>query len=218
MTDKKRIMCFGDSLTWGWVPIAEGVPTTRYPFEQRWSGVMGQSLGNDFEIIEEGLSGRTTNVDDPTDSRLNGSQYLPSALATHLSLDLVVIMLGTNDTKVYFHRSAFEIATGMSVLLGQIASCAGGVGAVYPAPQILLVAPPPLGNMPHPWFASLFENATQKTQELAKHYASLASFFNVNFLNAGEFISTDGVDGIHFTPENNQVLGSAIADRVQTIL
>ena len=99
MADKKRIMCFGDSLTWGWIPVRDGSPTLRYPFEQRWAGAMLNDLGPDYEVIEEGLSARTTDLDDPVDPRLNGSAYLPSALASHLPLDLVIIMLGTNDPK-----------------------------------------------------------------------------------------------------------------------
>jgi lysophospholipase L1-like esterase len=210
-------MCFGDSLTWGWIPIAEGSPTLRYPIEQRWTGVMAARLGSGFEIIEEGLSARTTNLDDPTDPRLNGSAYLPSALASHLPLDLVIVMLGTNDTKSFFHRTPYEIANGMSKLLGQIATSAGGVGTPYPAPQALVIAPPPLTPMPHPWFQGMFEGGHEKSKELAKHYKALASFFRVNFLNAGDFISTDGVDGIHFTAQNNADLGHAVADKVKAI-
>ena len=96
-----------------------------------------------FEIIEEGLSGRTTDLDDPTDPRLNGSAYLPSALATHLPLDLVILQLGTNDTKTYFHRSAYDIAVGMSKLLVQVGTSAGGVGTAYPAPRAADVRPLP---------------------------------------------------------------------------
>lgn len=218
MTDKKRILCFGDSLTWGWVPIAEGAPTSRYPFEERWTGAMAQSLGDDYEIIEEGLSARTTDLDDPTDPRLNGSAYLPSCLASHLPLDLVIIMLGTNDTKSYFHRSPYEIATGMSKLLGQVASSAGGFGAIYPAPQAMIMAAPALAHMPHPFFQGMFEGGHEKTKELAQQYADLADFFGVAFLSAGDHISTDGVDGIHLTAEANITLGRAAADKVRSTL
>jgi len=79
---EKRIMCFGDSLTWGWVPVIEGVPTTRYSADVRWTGVMQKELGRDYVVIEEGLSARTTSLDDPTDPRLDGSAYLPAALAS----------------------------------------------------------------------------------------------------------------------------------------
>lgn len=217
MTDK-RIMCFGDSLTWGWVPVEEGVPTTRYPAEQRWPGVLQAELGEGYIIIEEALSGRTTSLDDPTDSRLNGSTYLPSALASHLPLDLVTLMLGSNDTKAYFHRTPFEITAGMSKLVGQVLACAGGVGTSYPAPKVLIIAPPPLAPMPHAYFQALFGGAYEKSAQFGKLYGDLADFMKVDFLDASEIISTDGVDGIHFTEENNRELGLTVAKKVRQIL
>lgn len=218
MSEKKRIMCFGDSLTWGWDPVIGGIPVKRYPYEERWTGAMGIELGDDYEIIEEGLSGRTTAFDDPTDPRLNGGAYLPSALASHLPLDLVIVMLGTNDTKPFLNKTAHEIAAGMLTLVGHIAKSAGGVGTAYPAPQMLIVAPPPMVEIPTPWFDELFEGAQEKSAELAKHYESMTTFCGVPFLNAGDYIETDGVDGIHFTAETNIKLGKAIADKVKTIL
>ena len=214
----KRILCFGDSLTWGWVAVAEGAPTSRFPSRQRWTGVMAARLGADYEIIEEGLSARTTSIDDPVDPRLNGSAYLPSALASHLPLDLAIIMLGTNDTKSYYHRTPYEIAVGMSKLAAQVLTSAGGVGTVYPAPKLLLVAPPPLAALPDPWFEGMFEGGREKTLALASHYKALANFMKVEFFDAGSVISTDGIDGIHFSAENNADLGAALAGKVTGIL
>jgi lysophospholipase L1-like esterase len=217
MLNTRRILCFGDSLTWGWRPIAEGVPVERYGRSERWTGVMAQHLADGYEIVEEGLSGRTTNLDDPTDPRLNGAAYLPAALASHLPLDLVVIMLGTNDTKAYFARSPFEIATGVSILLSQLAASAGGVGTAYPAPRALLVAPPPLGDIPIAWLAELYRGGKEKSAQLAGHYSALAEFLGVAFLDAGSVITTDGVDGIHFSLSNNAVLGMALAHAVRSL-
>jgi lysophospholipase L1-like esterase len=215
---RKRVLCFGDSLTWGWIPVAEGMPTQRYPRDVRWTGVMADRLGDDFDVIEEGLSARTTNVDDPTDPRLNGAAYLPSCLATHLPLDLVILMLGTNDTKVYLRRTSLDIGLGMGVLLTQVLTSAGGVGTLYPAPKVLVVSPPTTALMPDPWFALIFEGAHQKTAELSEVYSALAGFAKVPFFDAGSVITTDGVDGLHLNPENNHDLGVALSDQVRTLL
>jgi lysophospholipase L1-like esterase len=215
---KKSILCFGDSLTWGWVPVLEGSPTLRYPFEQRWPGVMKAQLGAGYDVIEEGLSARTTSADDPNDPRLNGSQYLPTAIASHLPLDLVIIMLGTNDAKPYFNRTPYDIAYGMAKLVGQVLAGGGGVGTPYPAPKCLVVAPPPLATRPHPFFQGMFGGADEKTAELAAQYRAMADFTKVDFLNAGDFITTDGCDGIHFTAQNNHDLGMAIAAKVREIV
>lgn len=218
MTEQKSILCYGDSLTWGWIPVAEGAPTLRYPFRDRWTGAMAAALGAGYHIIEEGLSARTTSLDDPNDPRLNGSAYLPAALASHLPLDLVIVMLGTNDTKSYFRRTPYEIANGMAKLVGQIAGSAGGVGTPYPAPKVLVVAPPPLTPMPHPFFQGMFEGGHEKTAALATQYRAMADFMKVAFFDAGSVISTDGCDGIHFTAQNNHDLGKALAAKVTDLL
>ena len=214
MAEKRSILCFGDSLTWGWIPVKESAPTLRYPYEQRWTGAMAAKLGDGYHIIEEGLSARTTSLDDPNDARLNGSAYLPAALASHLPLDLVIIMLGTNDTKSYFHRTPYEIANGMGKLVGQVLTSAGGVGTPYPAPRVLVVAPPPLAPMPDPSFEGMFGGGYEKSKQLAGLYKALADFTKVEFLAAGDHVATDGVDGIHFSAETNIKLGNAIADKV----
>lgn len=212
------ILCFGDSLTWGWVPSDPVVPTVRHPAGTRWTGVLAERLGPGYRVVEEGLSGRTTTADDPLDPRLNGSAYLPAALASHLPVDLVVLMLGTNDTKAYFGRTPFDIAAGVAVLLGQVAASAGGVGTAYPAPQVLLVAPPPLGDVTDPWLAEVFAGGREKSARLAEHLRALAGYVGVPFFDAGSVISTDGVDGIHLTAQNNRDLGAALAREVQRVL
>ena len=211
----KRILCYGDSLTWGWKPTLAGVPVERYGRDVRWTGVLAATLGTGYEIVEEGLSGRTTNADDPLDPRLNGSAYLPAALASHLPLDLVVIMLGTNDTKTYFNRSAFDIAVGMGVLVGQVMQSAGGVGTAYPAPKVMIMAPPPLAPMPNEWFSELFRGSRDKTVALADQYRRLAEFLGIPNFDAGQVIHTEGVDGIHFSDQNNIDLGNALSDFIR---
>jgi lysophospholipase L1-like esterase len=179
---------------------------------------MAIELGDGYEVLEEGLSARTTNVDDAIDPRLNGSKHLPTALASHFPLDLVVVMLGTNDTKFLVNRSPYEIANGLSQLLVQILTSAGGVGTIYPAPKALIIAPPPLAEIPHPWFEGMFAGGHEKGAELAAHYQALASFFGVEFLNAADHITTDGIDGIHFTAATNVKLGIAVANKARSII
>lgn len=213
----RRVMCFGDSLTWGWVPVEGGAPSERYAADVRWTGVLAARLGDSFEVVEEGLSGRTV-AGDYTDPRLAAADYLPAALASHLPLDLVIMMLGTNDTKAYLHREPYDIGAAMSILVGQVLGSAGGVGTNYPAPRLLLVAPPPLTAMPSAWFDAIWVGGQKKSQALAALYAALADFTGIDFFDAGSVITTDGVDGIHFSEQNNRDLGSALADRVRGLL
>ena len=211
-------MCFGDSLTWGWIPQDPPFPSSRFSRDARWTGVLADRLGVDYVVIEEGLVGRTTTVDDSTDPRVNGAAYLPAALASHQPLDLVIILLGTNDTKASVGRTPVQIGEGMSILVGQVLTSAGEIGMTYPAPEVLMISPPPLALPKDPWFQLLFDGAQKKSAELAQVYSSLASFLGVSFFDAGSVISTQGIDGIHLSAQNNLDLGNAVAIEVGHIL
>lgn len=181
--------------------------------------MLAAELGDGWDDIEEGLSARTTAVDDPLDPRLNGRAYLPAALASHLPLDLVIVLLGSNDTKRYFRRSPFDVITGAAGLLGEIAASAGGVGTAYPAPKAMLVAPPlPAASMPDPWLSMMFEGARETLAEVRDGYRGLAESMKAGFFDAGSVIDEVGVDGLHLTEENNRALGRALAPVVRDLL
>ena len=216
----KRIMCFGDSNTWGFVPL-ESPPTSRYPRGQRWPHVMAAALDFPVEVIEEALNGRTTDADDEqlplAGAGANGLTYFPAALASHLPLDLVIIMLGTNDVKPHLGRAAGRIATGVKRLIDCVRTLDGGIGSTYPNPQVLLIAPPPPGRL-SPYFVDMFAGGHAKAEAMAPLYEGVAKLTGSAFLNAGEHIATDGADGVHFSAETQRKLGLAVAAKVQALL
>jgi lysophospholipase L1-like esterase len=222
--NRKRILVFGDSNSWGFAPCAANEVTTRYDASVRWPTVMAAQLGSDFELVEEALSGRTTDLDDfeidlPSahlrGAIFNGAKLLPAILASHLPLDLVIIMLGTNDLKIRFNRSPQKIAMAALGLARLIAECEGGVATVYPTPKVLLIAPPPLGtgfHDPEEW-----AGGNEKSLELGSALRDAAAAANIPFLDAGKVITTDGMDGIHFSSEAQVKLGEAVAKKVSHI-
>lgn len=217
-----RILCFGDSNTWGFVPVPHGAPTTRYARAQRWPHVMAATLGGDIEVIEEGLNGRTTDAPDPALAQVagagaDGSAYLPAALASHLPLDLVVVMLGTNDVKPHLGRTPARIALGAKRLLDLVRTLDGGVGTIYPNPRALLVCPPPLGKL-SVHFEEMFAGGHAKAAQLPALYEAVARAAGVGFLDAGLSIATDGVDGVHLGAETQRKLGLAVAEAVRTVM
>ena len=134
----KTILCFGDSNAWGQPPGSFG----RHSWDVRWPGALQQLLGSGVRIIEEGLSGRTTCFDDPFTANRSGLQQLPVVLESHYPLDLVIIMLGTNDLKRSFNLKAFEIAHGLGVLLTVATQFEPKIS------EILLVSPPYIVETP----------------------------------------------------------------------
>ena len=222
MAVAKRVLCFGDSNTWGFIPVPHGAPSSRYAREQRWPHVMAAALGGTVEVIEEGLNGRTTDAFDPTmvqigGAGMDGSAYLPAALASHLPLDLVVIMLGTNDVKPHLGRLAPRIALGAKKLLDIVRTLDGGVGSTYANPKALLVCPPPLGKL-SVQFEDMFAGGHAKNALMPGLYEAVARNAGVEFLDAGQHIGTDGIDGVHFSAVTQHALGLAIAEKARGIL
>ena len=156
---EKTILCYGDSNTWGWNPATQ----SRYVRDERWPGVLRQELGEGYLVIEEGLNGRTTVWDDPIEGYKNGKEYLIPCLETHKPIDLVIIMLGTNDLKARFSVPACDVAAGAGVLVDIIAKSETGPGDG--APQVLLIAPPPIAKLSE--FAEMFEGGAAKSRMLS---------------------------------------------------
>ena len=205
--NEQNILCFGDSNTWGYVPVS----ADRYARDVRWPGVMATALGANFHVIEEGLCGRTTVWDDPIEGDKNGARYLPACLASHQPLDLVILMLGTNDLKARFSLTALDIALGAERLLQVILKSGSGVDGQPPA--ILLVAPPPINPLDDE-IAEMFRGGREKSLSLAPRYAAVAQKWGCGFLDLAGLITVDPADGIHYSASSQRTLGNALADHV----
>ena len=200
----KEVLCFGDSNTWGYSPHTQA----RYPRDVRWVSVLQRELGLEYHVIPEGLNGRTTVWDDPLEGgpNKNGARYLPPCLESHMPLDLVVIMLGTNDLKHRFSLTAFDIANGAGVLVDIVR--ASQAGRDDNPPDVLLIAPPPLTRLSE--FRHIFRGGLEKSKEFSEQYKRVAEEKGCALLDAGEFIVSSDADGVHFDPEGHEALGARL--------
>lgn len=205
----KNILCFGDSNTWGYVPGTGN----RYPKQIRWTGLLQNLLGDSFFIIEEGLNGRTTVLDDPTRIAKNGMTYLRPCLDSQAPIDLVVMMLGTNDCKHRFGLSAFDISEGVAMLVSIILQSGSGINGK--APQILLISPPLIAASPSK--ADLFSGAEEKSRQLAFHVQQVATNTASHFLDAAKHCSVSPIDGIHLDEAGHLALAQAIAGKINSL-
>ncbi|MEQ8697514.1 MAG: SGNH/GDSL hydrolase family protein [Bauldia litoralis] len=209
------IVCYGDSNTWGAVPMEGRILPQRFPAGQRWPGVLRDKLGAGYTVIEEGMNGRTTCLDDPIEGpHKNGLKFLPVVLETHAPLDLLIVKLGTNDLKYRLSMTADDIADGAGLLID--AAKKSACPPFGKPPAVLLISPAPLARLT--WLAGMFEGATEKSQRLASEMARVAKDRDVAFLDAGTIVESSPVDGIHLDAEGQRKLGLAIADLVPTIL
>jgi lysophospholipase L1-like esterase len=206
----KRILCFGDSNTWGFDPGTR----TRFPADVRWTGVLAQTLGSDYVVIEEGLNGRTTRWDDPMETGRNGMTYLRPCVESHLPLDLIVVMLGTNDLKQRFNLSASDIAQSAAALTEQARRFAQSADG--PPARALLVAPPALTTLTE--LDQMFAGGAEKSRQFSHYYRLAAGWQRLPFFDAGAVIVSSELDGIHFDSGEHRTLGEAIAGEVRCLI
>lgn len=209
----RSVLCFGDSNTHGQVP-GKG-PLDRYGPHERWPGVLRSELGAGWYVIEEGLSGRTTVRDDPIEgAHKNGRTYLRPCLQSHASLDLVILMLGTNDLKVRFNQPPSEVAMGIGCLVHDIKELTPGPGGTVP--EIMIVSPPPMLDDLKEW-ESVFSGGQAKSRRLALEFEIIADSLEVHFFDAGSVVTCSPADGFHLDAEAHRALGIALAREVEAI-
>ena len=206
----KTILCYGDSNTWGYDPGTKD----RFDRHTRWAGVLRDVLGDNYWIIEEGLNGRTTVWDDPIEGYKNGHTYLIPCLESHRPIDLVVLMLGTNDLKMRFSVPACDVANGAGVLVDTIQKSA--TGPYEQAPQLLLLAPPVVVRLTE--FREMFEGAEAKSKQFSHHFQRVAQEHGCHFLDTATVIHSSRLDGIHFEATEHRKLGEAVAAKVKEIV
>jgi lysophospholipase L1-like esterase len=207
-----RILCYGDSNTWGFRPEQ---PFTRFPHDIRWTGVLRKLLGENYEVIEEGLNGRTTVWDDPFGDHKNGKTYLSPCLESHSELDLVIIMLGTNDLKDYFGLTAADVAGGLKALIGVVKM--SGSGRQGTPPEILVVAPPAIGRLS--LLAGIYgEQAAPKSKELPAQIQLITQLLQTHFMDAGQLVASSELDGVHWEADQHERFARAVHEKIKTIL
>lgn len=209
----KTVLAFGDSLTWGF----EAGTWLRHPFAARWPNALAAGLDGMARVIEEGLNGRTTAYDDPTDvANLNGASALPMLLKTHQPLDLVIMMLGTNDLKFAGRCRAFDATLGMQRLIEVVHTFPFNDN--YARPQVLVMSPPVLVETSDEWFDELWGHAREESRKLAPQFRTLAQQNGVHFFDAGNVAHADPTDGGHLDAANTRALGEALVPVVKSIL
>lgn len=204
-----HILCFGDSNTWGYIPLKG----SRYTETERWPGLMATALGEEFHVIEEGLNGRTTAFTDYLEPYRNGLDTVAPCIITQAPVDFIILMLGTNDTKPRYCVSSKEITDGMKNLIKKLRFYYPTDH--YPMPPILLVAPGPIVAVEEePSFDS---SSSRKVKELVPRYEALAKELDCLFFNAQTVLTDEdlGRDGLHLTKEGHGKLAKAFTEIVK---
>ena len=212
----KTILAYGDSLTYGANPT--GGP--RHAYDDRWPSALEAGLGGSARVVAEGLGGRTTVFDDhAANADRNGARILPTLLASHAPLNLVIVMLGTNDLKPSINGSAREASYGIRRLVQIVRGHFGGLGELVP--EVLVVSPPHLCDTENADMLGHFggiEHGLRESRALAEHYRRRAEEAGVPFFDAATVARPDPADGVHLDAANTRAIGTALVPVVRSIL
>ena len=211
---KKHIVCFGDSNTHGYCADCRDCQDggNRFNEQERWTCLLQAALGQDYLVIEEGLGGRTTVFSDPLHEGMDALGVAYPILMSHKPVDLLIIMLGTNDTKERFSANAAAIAAGMERLIKKCkdTECWGKDG-----PNILVVCPPPLGDGFHD--AVMGAGCVEKSKALSSYMKAVAERNHVHFIDARD-CEFNAVDFTHLTRKGHAQLAEILSEAVPGLL
>ena len=227
--ERKRLLCFGDSNTYGWIGSLSA-PTLRYPKHVRWTGRLAEYLGSSWEVLEEGLGGRTLRDRTTEGSGIavpgaghSAMEYMPACLLSHVPLDVLIIMLGSNDMKAALNHSEHDIAENMARLVKMAQELPWRDLLDYPHPQILIMSLPRIGQRKMSLSGSRYTDAPRKSQALAGLYRQVAATLGVEFLDAASAIAgspwgeAHGEDGMHLNEEDHVRLASAVFEKLRAM-
>jgi lysophospholipase L1-like esterase len=210
----KTILAYGDSLTYGANPEPGG---PRHAYEDRWPTVLERALGGEGRVIAEGLGGRTTVFDDFSSAAdRNGARVLPTLLDSHKPLDLVIIMLGTNDLKLYINGTAFGAAMGVKRLVQIVRQHPYDLG--QPVPQVIVVAPPLTVETEHADLKPMFAPRAEEATLFHGIYSRVARDLGCGYFNAASVAVADRRDGVHLDEANTRAIGEGLAPLVKQLL
>lgn len=202
----KTVLCFGDSNTWGYVPGSVG---ERFSPDIRWPRRVASALGGEWDVISEGLSGRTATMDSPVADGRNGLTYLLPCLHSHAPIDVVVIYLGTNDAGDRYSLPAETIAGAVGRLVKVVRTSESGPDGG--APAVLVVCPPPFGQLDP---EGSFANAGAKSRQLGRWFAEMCGELDCELLDLNGIAAYSDLDGIHLDAAGHAAVASAVAERL----
>ena len=202
----KRILCFGDSNTWGYI---SGSNHQRYNENERWTKLLQKFLGAEFEVIEEGLNSRTLCSQDKRKGKefTNGFSYLIPCLQTHDKVDAVVLMLGTNELKFAYNNTPQNIFQMFLKYVDIITNYKSQIDGCVS--KLIVCGVPPIDDTTTYCITeNKFVNASKMRPELNNLMRDFCHKQKILFVDNSDL--KVGIDGVHLTLESHKILAKKL--------
>lgn len=204
----KKILCYGDSNTFGFNPQTGG----RYDKNTRWSGMLSQNLGQNYQVIEEGMNNRTGFFKNPEGLKQSGGEYLPIYLQNHKDIDICLLSLGTNDAQIFYPLDKTSTEKGLNNLTSEIIQ-------INPQTKIVIIPPVKITtDLLHSGFAVIFNKISiEKIKNTFSIYEQFAKDNNYLYFDFNNFVSPSKFDGIHYTEEDHKIIAAKLSEFILKI-
>lgn len=199
----KKILCYGDSNTYGYVP-EDG---SRYPKNIRWTGILSEILGKDFEIIEQGMNNRTGFFKSLDGLKQSGSEYLPTILEQYQNIDICILSLGTNDLQFFYNLNEKITKAGLENLIKILKNS-------NPKIEIIIIPPVKIkDNIINGRFSFQFDlTSVEKLKQVFHIFKEVAEQENCDYFDFNEFVTPSPIDGLHFSKSSHKLIAEKLAN------
>lgn len=205
----KTVLLYGDSFIWGLNPV----DAKRYDYKDRIGGLLQAKLGEDYRVVEEGHRGRTMFGENGWFPERNGLEQFGPIFASHLPVDVLVIMLGTNDLNSKTNHSPQQIAASLNDYDKKIDYWCNFMK--YDKPEVIVIAPPEIEDASLDLFKEIFAGSSEKIGPLAAELESKSKELGYKFIDSREVFKSAGNDGIHVSPDQNHNLANKLAEHIK---
>ena len=195
----KKVLCYGDSNTFGFNPK----DNSRYDENTRWTSVLQNLLGTDYEVINEGMCNRTGFVDNPDGFLFSGAKHFPKFISKYENIDILILWLGTNDLMFQYHVDFETVENGLKNLIEL---------AQTKSKRIIIVPPVTLDEtILKGYFSDRFdETSIKKSKEIILAYKKLAETYHCEYFDVNEFVKPSDIDGLHYDETSHKIIAKNI--------
>lgn len=198
----KKILCYGDSNTYGFNPIDGS------RLEERWTKVLAAKLKNDFIIQEEGMNNRTGFVNNPDGFEFTAQRHFPKTIAKNKDTDILILAIGTNDLQFCYDISFKAVEKGLENLIQT---------AKNYVKDIILIPPPVIKEcLLNGYFTIQFdETSISKSKKVGREYRKLANVYRCKLFDINDFAKPSEEDGLHYNKETHKIIGEKLAEFIR---
>ena len=202
----KKILCYGDSNTFGYNPF----DSSRFDEKTRWTALLQENLGSDFEITEEGACDRTGIADNDKGFLYSAQRHFPKMITKTKNVDLLILAIGTNDLQFKYDLTIHQFENGLEKL---IVTAKNNVRRIILIPPVILHE-----NVLEGFFKFQFdETSVSKSKKIGKIYRKLSNIYGLDYFDLNDFVKPSNADGLHYDSEGHKIISTKLSDYIKGI-